>query len=641
MMAHMATVAVQNVTKQFGTQIVLSDITLDLHNGEIVGLVGANGSGKTTLFRLIAGELRPDQGTVTTARGTQIGLLRQEPDIRLERTLHDEVGSVFAELLAMEDKLHALSDEMAVCEEPGKLDGLMDAYERINARFITAGGHQFETRLNEILGGLGFAMSDYTLPMSALSGGQKCRASLAKLLLGDRSFLLLDEPTNHLDIDAVRWLEKFLTGHHGGAVVISHDRYLLDRLCQRIIEVDRRRVTSYPGNYSNYVQTRERRLLTQERQFEKDAAFIQKEQAFIAKHMAGQRTKEAQGRRTRLTRRMAAGEFETESPTARRQAKIKFEKVDAQRGTVLRCDELAMAYGENRLFSDLTFQVQPGQRLGITGPNGTGKTTLLNVIVGKTAADAGTVTIGSQLSLGYYEQEHAGLDPERTVLEEIRTAHPTLSEQHTRSLLGRYLFTGDDVFKPLGSLSGGEQSRVRLANLILQAPDVLILDEPTNHLDIPSREALEESLSEFPGSVVVVSHDRYFLDRIVDRLLVLRRDGHRIVDGNYSDYLAEVEQAKAPSTVRNAESGKKSKRKEATPPKPKTGPSPYDAMSVDQLEALVIEKETELATLHAKFGDSSVYQDPDALAELREEMAAAETALAEVDRAWHDRVETQ
>jgi len=641
MIARMATVSVQNVTKQFGTQIVLSEITLDLHNGEIVGLVGANGSGQTTLFRLIAGELRPDQGTVTTARGTQIGLLRQEPEISLERTLHDEVGSVFAGLLAMEDRLHALSDEMAACGDPERLAQLMDTYEHTNARFITAGGHRFETRLNEILGGLGFAQTDYALPMSALSGGQKCRASLAKLLLSDRSFLLLDEPTNHLDIDAVRWLEKFLAGHHGGAVIISHDRYLLDRLCQRILEVDRRRVTSFPGNYSNYVQTRERRLLTQTRQFEKDTAFIKKEQAFIAKHLAGQRTKEAQGRRTRLARRMAAGEFETESPTARRQAKIRFERVDEQRGTVLRCDELAMAYGDNRLFADLTFHLQPAQRFGITGPNGTGKTTLLNVMVGKTTPDAGTVTIGSQLSLGYYEQEHAGLDPKRTVLEEIRTAHPTLSEQSARSLLGRYLFTGDDVFKPLGSLSGGEQSRVRLASLILEAPDVLILDEPTNHLDIPSREALEESLNEFPGSVVVVSHDRYFLDRIVDRLLVLRRDGHRIVDGNYSDYLAEVEQAKAPAAARSTDSGKKGKRKDAVTPRAKSGPSPYDAMSVEQLEILVIERETELATLQARFGDPTVYQDPEMLAELREEMSAVEEALAEVDRAWQERADTQ
>ena len=296
----MAAVTLQDVCRQFGTQIVLQGVSLELQTGQIIGLVGDNGSGKTTLLRLILGELKPDTGTITRERGLEIGYLKQEPEASPDQTLHDVVLSAFADVLELENKLHALSEEMAALHDDPKLPDLMESYQRVSDRFVAAGGHTFETQVHEILGGLGFAPVDYAKPVSILSGGQKCRAALAKLLLSKGSFLLLDEPTNHLDIDAAHWLEKFLAGHKGGAVVISHDRYLLDRVCDRIIEVDRTKVTSYPGNYSNYVETREIRNLTQQREFDKAAEFIRSERDFIARHIAGQRTKEAQGRRTRL-----------------------------------------------------------------------------------------------------------------------------------------------------------------------------------------------------------------------------------------------------------------------------------------------------------------------------------------------------
>jgi ATP-binding cassette subfamily F protein 3 len=642
----MAAVTVQNVTKQFGTHMVLDGVSLDIHPGETVGLVGANGAGKTTLFRIITGEIEPDHGQVSISKGTQVGHLRQEPDVGLDRTLHDEVGSVFADLLALEHKLHAVSEQMSAHHDGPELQRLMTEYERINQRFIHEGGYTFEHRLGEILGGLGFTPADYQMKVRILSGGQKCRAALAKLLLRDPELLLLDEPTNHLDIDAVRWLERFLAGHQGGAVIISHDRYLLDRLADRIIEVERAGVRSYKGNYTTYAETKQLRILTEQRQFEKDKAFIEKEKDFINKHIAGQRTNEAKGRRTRLERRLGAGEFVTNAPTSQRTTKLSFSSHISTRSdgtTVMRCEDLSMAFDDKHLFSDLKFQLRDAERLGITGPNGVGKSTLLKIILGQLAPTTGSVEVDSKRRIGYYDQEHRDLDPNRNIVEEIRTIRREMSEESARSYLARFLFFGNDVFKPLGKLSGGEQSRVRLAKLILDAPDLLILDEPTNHLDIPSREALEEALLDYDGTVLTISHDRYFLDRIVDRLLVMRPEGWRMFGGNYSFYIDTIEQEEAQRAAAEASARTSKAKVDRAAPKPAPVAKParsnskYNHLSVEQLESLVIDREERLAVLNARFADPAIFRDPEALGQLKAEIDAARVELAEIDAAWHER----
>ena len=653
-------IRLDSVTKQYGGRMVINDLTLDLTAGEIFGLVGPNGAGKTTLFKLIAGMIQPDIGAVTVSKGLQIGYLPQEPEVPLDRTLHDEVLSVFSDLLALEERMHALSADMATNPPADKLADLMTQYDRANDRFIAEGGYEYEQRLNQILGGLGFAPEDYKLPMTALSGGQRCRAALAKLLLDDGEYLLLDEPTNHLDIDAVRWLEKFLAGHQGGAIIISHDRYLLDRVAKHIIELENGKVYSYPGNYTNYVKTRDVRRLTQQRQYEKDKEFIEKERDYVARYLAGQRSSQAKGRRTRLERMLDAGEFVTDAPQDRRTMKLDFEGRNKQRfETGSRGDETLVAeglskrYGDKVLFNDFSLRVTAGMRVGITGPNGTGKSTLMKAMLQHIPADAGKTKIDSHAVIGYFAQDALGLQPERTILEEIREIRPDLTETQVRSILGGFLFSGEDSFKKIGVLSGGEQSRVRLVKLMLSGPTLLMLDEPTNHLDIGSREVLEEALADFPGTIITISHDRYFLDRIVDHLLVMRDGVQQFFRGNYSTYIEQYEQelTRNDASSKSARVAKESQGRAQPPKPPNKSPaaprkklgfnSPFAKMSVEELETLIQKREAQVRELNERYGDPNVYKDPAKLQQLQSELDERKRDLAAAEEAWGIKLETQ
>jgi ATP-binding cassette subfamily F protein 3 len=641
-------IRLSHVTKQFGGQVVLHDVSLELHTGEIVALVGANGVGKTTLFRLIVGEIEPDIGTVTVSKGVEIGYLPQEPTLPAGTTLRAAVAAAFADRLELEQKLQELARRIAEEHDRPRVGELLAQYDRMRARFEAAGGYAFEQRLGGVLGGLGFSPADGDLPVEALSGGQKSRAALARLLLPERQFLLLDEPTNHLDIDAVRWLEKFLAGHHGGAAIISHDRYLLDRVAQRTIELtvgpNGGQIECYAGNYSDYVRTRDVHALTRQRQYEQDQARIAKEREYAARYVVGPRSRQVQGRLRRLAREMEAGELIVEKPRTPKTVRIQF--TEPARGThaaqpIVRASDLAKQYGEKVLFRDLSVEVFGGQRLGITGPNGTGKTTLLRILLGQVAADAGTVWRSPTVRIGYFAQEPEELAADRTVVQEILALRGDFLERDARHYAARFLFTGDDVFKQVGQLSGGEQSRLRLMKLILTAPDVLVLDEPTNHLDIPSREALEAALAEFPGAVLVVSHDRYFLDRVVQKLLVLRPGAHRLHPGNYSSYIAQVEQEEAarqaeqPARRSPARVGKAAGR--AKQPRPPA--SPLARLPLEELERYIAEREERLAAVQQRFGDPAVYRERAALDRLRAEF---DTLRAELDAAmavWLDRAE--
>ena len=636
----MGLIQLQGVRKQLGGRVVLDDLTLELHSGEKVGLVGPNGAGKTTIFKLIAGLLTPERGTVTLSRGLDVGYLPQEPQIEAGRTLHDEVLSAFADLLELEKKLHELSKEMESAAPGAALDDLMSRYDRTNGEFVAGGGYNYEQRLEAILHGLGFSPGDYLKPMTVLSGGQKCRAALAKLLLAESQFLLLDEPTNHLDIDAVRWLEKFLATHRGGAVIISHDRYLLDRVADRIVAVDGGSAKSYAGNYSAYIKQRDLDRLTQDREYEKNKEFIDKERAFIAKHIGSQRTAEAKGRRTRLERRLKAGEFTLERPSEQRRVSIRFEDggKSLEGREVVEIVKLAKAFGEHKLFADLSLKVPADQRLGITGPNGTGKSTLLKILLGQVTADAGTCRLEPKATVGYFAQDTGDLDPNRTIVEEILSVRRDLKEAGARSYAARFLFRDEDSFKLIGLLSGGEQSRVRLMKLILTAPQLLMLDEPTNHLDIQSREVLEEALLDFAGTIIAVSHDRYFLDRLCNRLMVLRPEGHGIYDGNYSAYIEQVEQERTAAEA-VATKAKSAPRGGEKPVKPGKAKSRFAKMKVEAIEKFIVESEAKLEAVNARFADPKLYADAAAVAKLKAEFEAIKAELKEAEAEWYARGE--
>ena len=642
----MAIVSLQGVHVGFGAHVVLHDLDWFIHRGEKVGLVGANGSGKTTLFRLILGEMPPSLGTVTRSRGLQIAHLPQEPTLDSANTLFDEVCRTFDNLRVLEQRVADVAQQIAdFHDDPERLADLMAEYDELHHRLEAAGGYKYETYVNEVLGGLGFSPSDYELPIAALSGGQKCRAALAKLLLQEADLLLLDEPTNHLDIEATRFLEKFLAGYHGAAVVVSHDRYLLDRVVSKIADLDEQRITVYPCAYSDYAESKRIRQETALREYEKQREWLQHQREYAERVKADKsRAKQARGRMLYLDRMERDGKLLEKPKHVRRKMAIDFDPARRAGDMVLRCEGLRKAYGDVVLFDGLTLDICRGEKIGIVGPNGVGKSTLIKMAMRRVQPDAGEIRLFENLSVGYYDQEHADLNTEHRVIDEIQERRTAAEEAEIRSYLAKFLFRGDDVYKRIGDLSGGEQSRVTLARLVRLNPQVLILDEPTNHLDIPAKEALEEALIAYEGAVLLVSHDRYFLDRVVNKLLVLpERAKYDVLAGNWSTYeqrLAEREAAeRAAIEEARAQTRRGPKPRNRRPPAAVelVNDSPYAGWSLQKLEDAIIEREQRLADTESLFADPGVYRDADKARSLRAQADALRAELSALNVEWEAR----
>ena len=561
----MSLIRLEHVTKLYDPDLILDDISVAIEHGDRIGLIGRNGTGKTTLIKIINGMLANFKGKVVSAKGLHIGYLSQEPELGRDCTLRQEMLKVFEKQRELEDKMLLLAEEMETAETPD----LLAEYARIQEQHEKLGGYDYEHEINRILGGLGFSELDFNLPISVLSGGQKSRATLAKLLLEKPDLLLFDEPTNHLDINGIEWLENYLNIEYNGAVlVVSHDRYFLDKVVRKVWELEEHKIKIYRGNYSKYIETKNVEKLVGERAFKKQQAFIAHEEEFIRLNIAGQRTREAQGRRKRLARLERVEKPRSDAPTLN----IDFTPEARGGNDILRCQNVGKTFGDKVIFTNLNFEVYRSDIIGIIGANGTGKTTLFRMILGDEAPTQGEMWIGPTLKFGYYTQELEGLNPDNEIINEIWALRPKQTQGEIRSFLAKFLFSGDEVFKRIGNLSGGEQSRVLLAKLLLANANVLLLDEPTNHLDIPAREALEAALAEYPATLFIISHDRYLLNSLATKLLIF--DGKpggtaELFEGNYAEYIAQQQQASQTDQLQR-ENKQETERSQTNPPKRKS-----------------------------------------------------------------------
>lgn len=537
----MAILTVNNIQQSFGEEVILQNVTFEMQKGERVGLVGVNGSGKTTLFKVLTGEYTPDTGSVVFGKDTVLGYMEQHVCRDFHKTAFEEVMTVFAPLLRMERELEDLNTLLSAHPGGEDLERLILRQTDLNDRFVDAGGLTCRSRARSALMGLGFSEDQLENRVGVLSGGQKAKLQLAKLLLGGANLLLLDEPTNHLDIQAVEWLEDFLKNYNGAYIVISHDRYFLDKVTQRTLEMEGKSVTSYKGNYSRYLELRAEHRLAMQRVYESTQKEITRIEGIIEQQ---RRWNQERNYVTIASKQKQIDRLEAtlEKPEAEPES-IRFQFKASRRGgnDVLTAQDLSLSFGGPPLFEHVNLEIKHQEKVFLIGPNGCGKTSLFKILLGQYTPDSGSVRLGSAIDVGYYEQSQLSLHDEKTVMDEIWDLHPQMTQTEVRSALAVFLFKGEDVFKPVGALSGGERARVLLLKLMLSKANFLLLDEPTNHLDIGSCEALEDALSGYDGTLFVVSHDRYLINKLADKVYVLGKDGAKLYLGNYDSYLEQRE----------------------------------------------------------------------------------------------------
>ena len=637
---HMVLLTMQNVNKSFGLNYVLRDINLTLKEGQKMGLVGVNGSGKSTLLKLITGELHPDApnpepGAISLLRGTTVGLLTQFADIDSDLTVVEELSRVFDPLKQMESRLRELEAEMAEKHaDPAAFDQLSRDYARLTERFEDAGGYEWPSRIQGVLAGLGFAKERQHQPANLLSGGEKTRLCLARILLAQPDLLMLDEPTNHLDLAATQWLEETLKKYKGSVIVISHDRYFLNAVCDCMAELSMTRLTQYEGNYDAFTVQRRMNLERQLKEYEMQQKEIARQQAIIERYRMYNREKSiraAESREKRLEKLERV-----EKPIDEQKVRFSFEAKRRTGDDVLIAQDLSKSFDGRTLFENFHLHLRAGDRVALIGPNGIGKTTLLKILMEQLKPDTGTVRYGANVDVGYYDQHQAGLHPEKDVINELWDDFPRLEPDQVRGVLALFLFTGDDVFQPISTLSGGERGRVALAKLMLRKDNVLLLDEPTNHLDMDSREVLESALEDFTGTILTVSHDRYFINRVADHVIEMSADGVVEYVGNYDDYIEKKRRMEMPEDeagpARTKTEIEKEKRKQRLMRESKKALK----TRVAALEELIAATEELIETLEAKMGDPATYQDENTAAQVAHDHKAAQEKLEALYEEWSE-----
>jgi len=645
----MPLVTVSNLTKAYGDSAVLAGVSFAMEPGHKVGLVGRNGAGKTTLLRLLAGLDTPDAGTVAVRSGAGVGYLAQLSNQGDGQTLWDEAASAFAGLRNIERRLSEAEARLAVPEVHGNevlLAEALEEYGRLRDRFEATGGFTYEAEIRRTLAGLGFREAQHRQSLASMSGGERSRAALARLLLAAPDLLLLDEPTNHLDLEALEWLQGFLQQYRGAVLLVSHDRYLLDAVTTRTLELDGGRIDEYQGNYSYYATERVARQARQQEAFERQREEIEALKEYIRRNHAGQNARQAKSREKRLARLQPI-----EAPRTARTLSFRLDAPRRGPQIVVRVRNLTKRFGSIEVLRHVSFEIRRGEKVGLIGPNGTGKTTLLRIITGAESPTSGIVEAGPGVRLGYFAQ-HAEetLDLDRSVLDEV-LGDRRLSPEQVRTVLGRFLFSGEAAYRRIGQLSGGERRRVALAKLVLDRPDLLLLDEPTTHLDLPSIEALEGALRTFAGATLIVSHDRYLLDHLAERLLVLGNGELIAAAGPYHAYrenlAARADLPAPPPPVappnaggistprpdprRGAEGSRQSRPGPGASPRRPTGPS------AEELMVRIGTLEREQADLSRLMGDPELYRDADrarlTVQRYEEVTATLETLYADLERA--------
>ncbi|EGT2103848.1 multidrug ABC transporter ATP-binding protein [Listeria monocytogenes] len=635
---------VQQISKFFGAEVILDNIKLEVKTGDRIALVGRNGAGKSTLLKIIAGKMSYDGGTISKPKSVEIGYLAQNTGLESSKTIWDEMLSVFDSLRKMEADLRKMElrlGEPELYNDPEKYQALMTDYDTLQHTFKESGGYTYEAEIRSVLNGLRFYPEDYEVEIASLSGGQKTRLALAKLLLAKQDILVLDEPTNHLDIETLAWLETYLQNYHGSLLIVSHDRYFLDKVVNQVYEISRTKFDHYKGNYSSFVNQKQAKLEQMWKEFDKQQKQIAKLEDFVARNIVrASTTKRAQSRRKQLEKMDVLGRPQGDEKAAH--FGFQFEKQTGK--DVLMVDQLSIGYAKDkRIASNLTFEMKRQDSLALVGPNGIGKSTLLKTLIRDIPALSGEFHFGAGVKIGYYDQEQAKLTSNKTVLMELWDDYPELNEVNVRTTLGNFLFSDDDVLKNVQSLSGGEKARLALAKLTLLEANVLILDEPTNHLDIESKEVLEAALIDFEGTILFVSHDRYFINRIASKIVELAPEKATVFLGDYDYYQEKLAEEKELARLDAEDRRKKGEQVEATSSVRKLNYQEEKEQQkllrqrkrkLEEVEKSMEATDEKIAELELQLTNPEVFQDHEKALEITQELDAVKADGEKLMEEW-------
>lgn len=629
-----------DVLRRFGADVLFHNINLQINDQARVALVGRNGAGKTTLLKILAQITEPDEGTLAVGKNVTIGYLAQDQGLDSQNTIWAELDGVFAPLHAMEKRLHALEEQLASVDSTSPAyQEILSEYDRLQTSFKKQDGFAIDSKIRGVLTGFGFSEAMYEMPVDSLSGGQKTKLALAKILLQAPNLLILDEPTNHLDMGVLSWLEDYLKGYAGALLIVSHDRYFLDKVVNEVYDLDNKTLTHYTGNYTAFMHHKADKLKAELKHYEQQQKKIAALEDFVNRNIVrASTTKRAQARRKQLEKMDRL----TRPVSDDRSIHFSFTYGEPSGNDVLTVKDLKIGYHDQPLAGPFSFTETKGQRIGIIGPNGIGKSTLLKTLLHKLPVISGEIKFGVGLQIGYYDQEQQQLHPEKTVLDEVWDDHPEVPETEIRSLLGSFLFVGDDVFKLVKDLSGGQKARLELTKLSFEPINYLILDEPTNHLDIDSREVLETAINEFPGTVLFISHDRYFINQVATDVLAVTKDQMTAYEGNYDDYLAALtkQAASQPATANPTTTSAPSAKQQSYQQSKETQRARRKLQrQADQLEQTMTDLSEQQAAIEAEMSKPDIATDIAKLSDLQKELDQVSAKLAKTEEAWADAAE--